>query len=238
MFIKTLLTTALALSTVLAAPPPRANNDKEKPGNNKDKDKHNINGTCPLTAVDPVEFPYPSKRKILSSLRVIATLIDAHPQTRFTATLNSSTIPRWQRSTGPTTCTLRARSTFQIVEVLSHSLTFRASTFLGEGIPIRKSTDRINWKFAGFVFPDGAPSVTDAYTNTTNGSLWAPDVVSDDNAPVAIFRCLTHNAFFPQSYHAESNQFVLYYSASSFGSPISGIFLATSPTGEPGSFTE
>ena len=60
MFFQTLLTTALALSTVLAAPPPHANNDKEKPGNNKDKNKHN-NGTCPLTAVDPVEFPYPSE---------------------------------------------------------------------------------------------------------------------------------------------------------------------------------
>lgn len=83
MFIQTLLTTVLALSTVLAAPPPHANNDKEKPGNNKDKDKHNNNGTCPLTAVDPVEFPYPSERDIASKLNTNANLIDLHLQTKF-----------------------------------------------------------------------------------------------------------------------------------------------------------
>ncbi|KAG7570950.1 hypothetical protein FFLO_01148 [Filobasidium floriforme] len=161
MFLSSLLTTALALSTAVVAAPSsngnKANNNGH--GNGLDKNKKNANnGTCPLTAVDPLIHD-PSVAKVNGTYYLYST---------------------------------------------------------GEGIPIRKSTDRINWKFAGFVFPDGAPSVTDAYTNTTNGSLWAPDV----------------------SYHKESNQFVLYYSASSFGSPISGIFLATSPTGEPGSFTQ
>jgi hypothetical protein len=99
---------------------------------------------------------------------------------------------RWPRSTGLIIFTLPVRSKLSsahcpqlIIFTVAYLRPFLACTIhhgslrpAGEGIPIRKSTDRINWKFAGFVFPDGAPSVTDAYTNTTNGSLWAPDVVS------------------------------------------------------------
>ncbi|THH04191.1 hypothetical protein EW145_g5700 [Phellinidium pouzarii] len=44
----------------------------------------------------------------------------------------------------------------------------------GPGIEVRTSTDRITWTYAGVVWPDGA-SWTDPFTNTTNGSLWAPD---------------------------------------------------------------
>ncbi|EJD00719.1 uncharacterized protein FOMMEDRAFT_187204 [Fomitiporia mediterranea MF3/22] len=81
----------------------------------------------------------------------------------------------------------------------------------GTGLEIRTSTDRITWTLEGVVFPSGA-SWTDEYTGTSNGVLWAPD-------------CTYLNG-----------QFYLYYAASTFGSQKSGIFLATSTTGLPGSF--
>jgi len=62
------------------------------------------------------------------------------------------------------------------------------------------------------VWPNGAPW-TSPYTNGS-ASLWAPDIS---------FR---------------SGQFFLYYAASTFGSQRSGIFLATSPTGLQGSWTD
>lgn len=82
----------------------------------------------------------------------------------------------------------------------------------GPGIEIRTSTDRTAWKFAGRVFPNGA-SWTDAYTGQSNGSIWAPDC-----------------------YH-DGSKFRLYYAASSFGSQKSAIFLATSTSGNPGTWT-
>ncbi|KAG6907857.1 hypothetical protein DXG01_007121 [Tephrocybe rancida] len=80
------------------------------------------------------------------------------------------------------------------------------------GIEIRTSTDRTAWTLVGKVWPNGA-SWTDQYTLTSNGNLWAPD-------------CTYING-----------QFLLYYSASSFGSQNSAIFLAKSSTGLPGSWT-
>ncbi|KZV89858.1 secreted arabinase [Exidia glandulosa HHB12029] len=80
------------------------------------------------------------------------------------------------------------------------------------GIEIRTSTDRTKWTLAGRVFPNGA-SWTDTYTGTSNGNLWAPDC-----------------------YH-DGSKFWLYYAASSFGSQKSAIFLATSTSGSPGSWT-
>ncbi|KAF8149535.1 secreted arabinase [Crassisporium funariophilum] len=80
------------------------------------------------------------------------------------------------------------------------------------GIEIRTSTDRTAWTLAGRVWPSGA-SWTDTYTGTSNGNLWAPE-------------CYYNGA-----------EFLLYYSASSFGSQKSAIFLAKSTTGAPGSFT-
>lgn len=80
------------------------------------------------------------------------------------------------------------------------------------GIALRTSTDRTNFTYSGLVFPDGA-SWTDDYTGTSNGNLWAPDI----------------------SYH--NGKYYLYYAASSFGVNKSAIFLATSTTGEPGSWT-
>lgn len=81
----------------------------------------------------------------------------------------------------------------------------------GDHLPIKTSTDRIAWQNAGVVWPNGA-SWTTPYTNGGR-SLWAPDI----------------------SYR--NGQYYLYYSASTFGSQRSAIFLATSPTGAAGSWT-
>ncbi|KAL7415865.1 glycoside hydrolase family 43 protein [Mrakia frigida] len=83
----------------------------------------------------------------------------------------------------------------------------------GKGLPIRTSTDRITWTSAGTVFPSGAPSATDAYTGTSNGDLWAPDITY------------------------VGGKFLLYFSASTFGSKKSAIFLAQSTTGKTGTWT-
>ena len=81
----------------------------------------------------------------------------------------------------------------------------------GTNLELRTSTDRVNWRRAGVVWPNGAPW-TDEFTGGTD-VLWAPDIS---------FR---------------GGRYYLYYSASSFGSQNSGIFLATSPTGAAGSWT-
>ncbi|MGI5272365.1 RICIN domain-containing protein [Nonomuraea sp. CA-218870] len=81
----------------------------------------------------------------------------------------------------------------------------------GDGIPLKTSADRTAWRAAGSVFPGGAPWAH-PYTNGTD-TLWAPDVT-----------------YAGGRYH-------LYYSASTFGSNRSAIFLATSPTGASGSWT-
>jgi arabinan endo-1,5-alpha-L-arabinosidase len=81
----------------------------------------------------------------------------------------------------------------------------------GNGIDIRTSNDRINFRRVGSAFPGGTPWAN-PYTN--NGRhLWAPDL----------------------SHH--NGQYHLYYSASTFGSQNSAIFLATSPTAMPGTWT-
>ncbi|MBT0770877.1 arabinan endo-1,5-alpha-L-arabinosidase [Kineosporia sp. J2-2] len=80
------------------------------------------------------------------------------------------------------------------------------------GIALRTSTDRTKFTYSGLAFPNGA-SWTDEYTGTSNGNLWAPDL----------------------SY--QGGKYLLYYAASSFGKNKSAIFLATSTTGKPGSFT-
>ncbi len=81
----------------------------------------------------------------------------------------------------------------------------------GNDIPLSTSTDRTAFRAAGTVFPGGAPWTT-TYTGG-NRNLWAPHI----------------------SFH--NNQYYLYYSASSFGSNRSAIFLATSPTGATGTWT-
>ncbi|MFS0704397.1 family 43 glycosylhydrolase [Cellulomonas sp. 179-A 9B4 NHS] len=79
----------------------------------------------------------------------------------------------------------------------------------GRGIPLKTSRDRTAWSDAGAAFPSGTPW-TSAHTT---GDLWAPDLSYRDG------------------------QYWLYYSASSFGSRNSGIYLATSPSGNAGTWT-
>ncbi|GAB7366689.1 hypothetical protein MBLNU230_g0647t1 [Neophaeotheca triangularis] len=78
------------------------------------------------------------------------------------------------------------------------------------GIGLKTSADRTQWDNAGVAFPDGAPW-TQEYTGADAfANLWAPDL----------------------SY--QNGQYYMYYSASSFGTSRSGIFLATSATGNQG----
>jgi arabinan endo-1,5-alpha-L-arabinosidase len=81
----------------------------------------------------------------------------------------------------------------------------------GSNLVLKRSADRIDWRNAGAVWPNGA-----AWTLPFTGgsrALWAPDIS---------FR---------------NGQYYLYYSASTFGSQRSAIFLATSATGASGSWT-
>lgn len=80
------------------------------------------------------------------------------------------------------------------------------------GIALRTSTDRSKFTYSGLAFPNGA-AWTDEYTGAANANLWAPDL----------------------SY--QNGKYYLYYSASSFGKNKSAIFLATSTTGKPGSWS-
>ena len=80
------------------------------------------------------------------------------------------------------------------------------------GIDLRTSTNRTAFTYTGKAFPNGA-SWTDAYTGTSNGNLWAPDITY------------------------VGGKYLMYYAASSFGSNKSAIFLASSTTGRPGSWT-
>jgi arabinan endo-1,5-alpha-L-arabinosidase len=81
----------------------------------------------------------------------------------------------------------------------------------GNNLPIKTSTNRISFRNAGVVWPGGAPWTTPFTGGSRN--LWAPDIS-------------LHNG-----------QYYLYYSASTFGSRNSAVFLATSPTGLSGSWT-
>jgi arabinan endo-1,5-alpha-L-arabinosidase len=81
----------------------------------------------------------------------------------------------------------------------------------GNDISLKTSTDRTAFRNAGSVFPGGA-SWTTTYTGGSR-NLWAPDL----------------------SYH--NGRYYLYYSASTFGSNRSAIFLATSTSGNSGTWT-
>ncbi|ONK09833.1 arabinan endo-1,5-alpha-L-arabinosidase [Streptomyces sp. MP131-18] len=82
----------------------------------------------------------------------------------------------------------------------------------GDNIALKTSTDRTAFRNAGSAFPNGAPWTTE-YTGGSR-NLWAPH--------------LTY----------QNGQYYLYYSASSFGSNHSAIFLATSPSGDSGTWTD
>ena len=81
----------------------------------------------------------------------------------------------------------------------------------GSGITLKNSADRTRFADAGRAFPGGTPWAN-TYTNG-DANLWAPDL----------------------SYR--NGRYVMYYSASTFGSSRSAIFLATSTTGASGSWT-
>ena len=78
----------------------------------------------------------------------------------------------------------------------------------GQGIVSRSSSDLINWNAGPSVF-NTAPAWTTQAVPGFTGTFWAPD---------AIFL---------------NNQFYLYYAVSTFGSNVSAIGLATSPTLNP-----
>lgn len=78
----------------------------------------------------------------------------------------------------------------------------------GPDIGLKTSSDRVAWTDVGTVFASGAPW-TFPYT-AGDRVLWAPDLSHHDG------------------------DYYLYYSASTFGSQKSAIFLATSTTGDPG----
>ena len=82
----------------------------------------------------------------------------------------------------------------------------------GHNLQIRTSDDLRTFTAEGSVWPEGAPWTEEFTSPGDPGSLWAPDL----------------------SYH--DGTFYLYYSASSFGSQNSAIFLATSRTGLSGSW--
>ncbi|WP_433528757.1 arabinan endo-1,5-alpha-L-arabinosidase [Micromonospora sp. CA-263727] len=82
----------------------------------------------------------------------------------------------------------------------------------GDNIALKTSSDRIAFRNAGPVFPGGAPWTT-AYTGGSR-NLWAPDLSYRDG------------------------RYWMYYSASTFGSNRSAIFLATSLTGDSGAWTD
>jgi arabinan endo-1,5-alpha-L-arabinosidase len=83
--------------------------------------------------------------------------------------------------------------------------------YTGDNVGLKTTSDRIAFRNAGAAFPGGAPWTT-AYTGGSR-NLWAPD--------------LTYR----------NGQYWMYYSASTFGSNRSAIFLATSTTGDSGTWT-
>jgi arabinan endo-1,5-alpha-L-arabinosidase len=83
--------------------------------------------------------------------------------------------------------------------------------YTAPGIGLKTSADRTRFTDAGKAFPNGTPWA-DPYTNGDT-NLWAPDITYT------------------------GGKYLMYYSASSFGSSKSAIFLATSTTGAAGSWT-
>src|SRR3954454_22307572 len=79
-------------------------------------------------------------------------------------------------------------------------------------ITIKPSADRTAFTDAGVAFPNGAPWTT-SYTGCS-ATLWAPDLSYD------------------------GGRYLMYYAASTFGSNHPAIFLATSTTGNAGTWTD
>lgn len=87
----------------------------------------------------------------------------------------------------------------------------------GRGLDARESKDRTAWTYTGSVFGDTQPPGASTYVDASKrgNDLWAPDV----------------------HYDAGSKTYNMYYTASAFGTQNSAIYLATSTTGRPGTFT-
>lgn len=83
--------------------------------------------------------------------------------------------------------------------------------FTANGVGLKSSDDRTTWNDVGAAFPGGTPWA-DEYTGGDR-NLWAPEL------------------------KYANGQYYLWYSASSFGSNRSAIFLATSPSGASGTWT-
>src|SRR5262245_1551625 len=81
----------------------------------------------------------------------------------------------------------------------------------GNGVRMKYSDDLFRWQSGPAVFADPPTWVKQAVPNFTGESLWAPEI-----------------AYFNNAYH-------LYYSASTFGSQVSAIGLATNATLDPAS---
>ncbi|GAB4086621.1 arabinan endo-1,5-alpha-L-arabinosidase [Myceligenerans cantabricum] len=84
--------------------------------------------------------------------------------------------------------------------------------FTANGVGLKTSSDRTRWNDVGAAFPNGTPWA-DRYTGGAR-NLWAPEL------------------------RYANGRYYLWYSASSFGSNRSAIFLATSPSGASGSWTD
>ena len=84
----------------------------------------------------------------------------------------------------------------------------------GPGCPSFSSKDLSRWTFRGPVLPEAPAWVKDVVPKNTKGFFWAPDVR-----------------------HVRGRYF-LYYSVSSFGSNVSAIALATSPTLDPAKWVD
>ncbi|BBH71538.1 arabinan endo-1,5-alpha-L-arabinosidase [Actinoplanes sp. OR16] len=83
--------------------------------------------------------------------------------------------------------------------------------YTSPGIGLKTSADRTAFADAGKAFPNGTPWA-DSYT-ASDKNLWAPDITY------------------------AGGKYLMYYSASTFGSSKSAIFLAASTTGAAGSWT-
>src|SRR5262249_354443 len=81
--------------------------------------------------------------------------------------------------------------------------------YTGTGILSKTSTNRINWSNGPSIFSTAPSWIAAAVPGNTNRNYWAPDI-----------------AYF-------NGQYNLYYSVSTFGSQVSAIGLATSPTLDP-----
>ncbi|KAJ3223717.1 hypothetical protein HDU81_008989 [Chytriomyces hyalinus] len=82
----------------------------------------------------------------------------------------------------------------------------------GRNIDVKTSKDLVNWHQEPDMFPTTPKGCLEFNNNSED--IWAPDITLVDNV------------------------FYMYFSCSTFGSPHSAIFIATSKTGLPGSFSD